>query len=96
MNTDSSNTVASENVGGAKMHKFFAYSRNADSEARLLDAAKSYKFFGTAEEARRHFQQEPRCAAGDFYESGWGALSLQHGMPDRRHIQVTALRRGLK
>ena len=83
-------------VGAAQAHKYFTFTRSAKSEPQLLLAPKSYKFFATADEARRHFELESSCECGEFYEVGWGGLQLSHGMTDWRRIEVTEIRRGAR
>ena len=77
-----------------QMH--FIFTRSARSEPQLLLAPKSYKFYPTADEARRHFELEPLCEVGELYEVGWGGLQLSHGMTDWRRIEVAEIRRGAR
>ena len=83
-------------VGTAQAHKYFIFTRSARSEPQLLLAPKSYKFYPTADEARRHFELEPLCEVGELYEVGWGGLQLSHGMTDWRRIEVAEIRRGAR
>ena len=80
---------------GAKPHKYFVFTRSAESEPQLSLAAKSYQFFPTESEAKNHFEREPLCPAGEYFEAGWGVLSLSHGMTDWRRIEVNAVRKGV-
>ena len=79
----------------AKPHKYFVFTRSAKSEPQLSLAPKSYEFFPTENEAKHHFEQEPPCPAGEYFEAGWGVLSLSHGMTDWRRVEVNAVRKGI-
>ncbi len=83
-------------VATVRAHKYYTFTRSAKSEAQLLLAPKSYEFYATADEALRHFELEPPCEGGEFYEVGWGGLQLFHGMTDWRRIEATELRRGVR
>ena len=83
-------------VATVRAHKYYTFTRSAKSEAQLFEAPKSYQFHATADEARRHFELEPACEGGEFYEVGWGGLQLSHGMTDWMRIEVTESRRGVR
>ena len=81
---------------GVKSHSYFAFARSAKSEVHLLCARRSFNFYRDSQEARQQFEHEPTCAPGEYYEVGWGVLTLNHGMTEWRDVQLAELRRGIK